>query len=113
MLAPDYGLLQQVHSYIIQSCLKVVNPPTPESMLFAVEESRKTSLILCWTVVVVVVFFFGGGGTVGEDRYVHCAKRGRFMKVSQLFCHSLYFTGTACTRSLGFELGTTENKSRK
>ena len=35
------------------------------------------------------------------------------MKVSQLFCHSLYFTGTACTRSLGFELGTTENKSRK
>ena len=35
------------------------------------------------------------------------------MKVSQLFCHSLYFTGTACTCSLGFELGTTENKSRK
>ena len=70
---------------LFHSILNVVNPPTPESMLFVVKErlvglKHNTG--------------FGGRGwgyTRVGDCYVHCPKRGHFIEVSQHFCPSLQF----------------------
>ena len=77
---------QQIHSFIIPFCLSAVTPPpppTPESMLFVVNSGGSKIQHQFWG----KAWEYKWGG----ERYVHYAKTGHFIEVSQYICPSLYF----------------------